>query len=607
MKHYSQVYNQPSFMSARSKNKSDIFFITAIFFSLMFHALFLYVSTEWQVSDARNVEQNVEKMFRVELRQLESTNFVSRPTHQELQMERERILQEDMAEMMELEERSVEDQLASLSPDFNENQIPVFEEDLEDDLFLDDQPARQLIQSDVSQRNVDMFENTLGKESVSDQVEQKRVTLSGRGAGSGNRILSDLPEPEYDAEPTTSTTLSMVVRSDLAPPAPEMDVSEPPIELPPVREILPSPELLDDTGEAAELQREKEEREEIKRRYIQLDDIVDVRLYTYHDEDGQGYFKIRIRPFQTDERLKVLPKDVVFVLDASRSMGNWRLNTIKDEIEELLQQLRPEDRFNIFGFKESIKRYTRTLVDATETNVEKATYFLKRLESSGRTDLYSSLQPIVQLGTERARPLIMLLFSDGRPTVGVKNSRNIINDLTRFRGESSSIFCIGTGSKLNRYLLDMLAYRNRGLVAFERDRSKLPGVIQSVYGYIEDPVLLKVKADFDQVDQEEVYPKILPDLFLRGELKIWGLLDEEETITLRLLGEAYDEQKEIIVELAVPSEDNGTVEIARDWAFHKIYYLVGQMVQHGEQPHLFRQIEELSEKYDVITPYTNPS
>jgi Mg-chelatase subunit ChlD len=152
---------------------------------------------------------------------------------------------------------------------------------------------------------------------------------------------------------------------------------------------------------------------------------------------------IRIRPIAADERLRS-PERVVFVLDASASMGKRRMDVIVAELEKLLTRLRPQDRFNVVGFKQNVRKFTETLAPVTDENLQSAKRFIRPLEASGKTDIYTSLEPLVRLGTERARPLILFLVSDGRPTVGVVNSRNIINNLTRYQGPSTSIFCLGT-------------------------------------------------------------------------------------------------------------------------------------------------------------------
>jgi hypothetical protein len=590
----------------KTSSSLDALFLLAVMVSILLHGSFLYTSWYWYVADGGEIEERVEKLFKVQIKDLESMNFASRPTSLQLQEERQKALQEQVQKISEPAFESVREQLLAMTPEIDPVPVPEWDDAQRNDLFMDDQPAQQLITTEKSDTTVKNFEGAAGKDAVEDELSIERIPLMGRGTGSKNRILANLPEPNIRPDPVVSRSIATLIRmDDLAPSVPEFSVAEPPITLPPITELLPSPKLMRSSPGPASLQEEELAKEEIKERFVRLDDLLDVQLFTYHHIGGDGYFKVQIRPKTTDQqRLQILPKDVVLALDVSASMGRRRIGVVKDQVTQILTRLRPEDRFNIVGFKDDVHKFTSTLAPVSEDTLKTAVKFASSLESSGKTDIYTSLQPLVQLGTERARPLILLLFSDGRPTVGVVNSRIIINNLSRFLGPSTSIFCIGTGETLNRYLLDMLAFRNRGLVAFEQGRDELPAVIQSVYGYVEDPVLLRVMAGFISVKKEDVYPKILPDLYLKGELSIWGRLRGEEKIAFRLIGEAFDEQKEMIVELPIPEFDSGTYEIARNWAYHKAYHLVGRMVEEGEKPEIIAEIQAISRTYNIITPYS---
>lgn len=98
---------------------------------------------------------------------------------------------------------------------------------------------------------------------------------------------------------------------------------------------------------------------------------------------------------------------------------------------------------------------------------------------------------------------------------------------------------------------------------------------------------------------------MLPDLYLKGRLNIWGRLKGEEKIVLRLVGEAFDERKEMIIELPVPEFDSGTYEIARNWAYYKAYHVIGKMVEEGEKPEYMNEIQMISRTYNIVTPYSS--
>lgn len=605
----------PDYTYRAQRRSWDRLLLLSLCLSFLAHSAFLYASFFWKLAGAGQGEKTVETLFKVQMSDLESKNFFSRPTHEQLIEERERVFQEEITalkEIVALDKPAASSRQAGAEPsDSNvvapvppRDVIPAWGDTSSGDVFDDDQTVNRIISSDVSPQNVNDFDNRVGRDAVRDEITANRIPLTGRGSGAQGRLMAGLPAPGIANDPVVTRSIAMVLDKNLPPPSPDLKISEPPIELPPVTELLPTPELIKPSPTSVNLQSVEKAKQEIKDRFVNLDDLIQVDLQTYHHVGGDGYFMLRIRPLADDERLRILPKDVVFVLDASASMGKRRMNVILQELEKLLDRLRPQDRFNIVGFKQKVRKFTDSLVPVSKENIESGKRFLRPLEASGKTDIYTSLESLVRLGTERARPLLLFLVSDGRPTVGVVNSRNIINNLTRYQGPSTSIFCMGTGDQINRYLLDMLAFRNRGLVAFEQLRSDVPPVVESLYGYIEDPVLLQVTADFLGIDNTEIYPKVLPHLYLKGEIRIWGRLRDEKRFTLRLVGEAFDRQKEMVLELPIPERDNGTYEIARQWAFHKIYHIVGKMVEEGERPEHLEQIRFLSRTYRIVTPYS---
>ncbi len=582
---------------------ADRFLVVAMAASLLLHGGFALWSYFKIVNVAQQAEEDLETLFRVDLDRLESNNFISRPTQRQLVDERKRVLEQEVFERSEARQRAVEAAIAQMGAPLD-GELPA-SQGMASDLFIDDRSAQNIVTSELGKASISDFEEGAGVDAIQDSVAPiPKMALLGRGTGSGRRLLANLPPPVLDDQPAIQQSMGSDILAQTEPPEPDVEAEEPPIVLPPVTELLPSPELLEPSNIQSSLPSEEAAKQAIEDKFVQLDDLLDVELKTYHHIGGDGYFMLRIRPKGADERLRVLPKDVVFVLDASRSMGRRRLRTIKNEVNDMMGRLRNDDRFNVVGFKGRVDLFTDTLAPVNPNQLQQAREFLIDLDSSGHTDIYRSMEPLVKLGVERARPLILLLFSDGRPSVGVINSRKIINNLTQYRGPSTSIFCVGSGGQINRYLLDMLAFRNRGLVAFEPDREALPQIIQSVYGYIEDPVLLRVEADFGFLDKSEIYPKRLPDLFLKGELRIWGRLQQQDFITVRIIGEALDEQKETILRLPVPEIDNATFEVARQWALHKIYNLIGRMVEEGETPRILQEIQSISDTYNVVTPYT---
>ncbi len=72
---------------------------------------------------------------------------------------------------------------------------------------------------------------------------------------------------------------------------------------------------------------------------------------------------------------------------------------------------------------------------------------------------------------------------------------------------------------------------------------------------------------------------------------------------MRIAGEARSQQKEFVIELDIPQKDNGPANLPQLWAFRKIYDLIGLMCQHGESEDRLLEIQQISQSYNVKTPY----
>jgi hypothetical protein len=302
--------------------------------------------------------------------------------------------------------------------------------------------------------------------------------------------------------------------------------------------------------------------------------------------------------------LRVIPKDIVFVVDSSKSITQKKLDYYVQGIKLCLKALNPQDRFNVVEFKsETNKLSQQDVVPATSQSIAKAEQFLSSLVSEGATDVYGSMTELVTLKPTPGRPRIIFLVSDGRPTTGIRKNRDIINEVTRLNNLQSSIFTFAGGEKINTSLLDLLSYRNRGARTFQTNDKMIPDSLFQFYQEFSSPILMNPRFNFGSLDSAEVYPKILPDLYLNTGLDMYGRFEGEAEFSMQLLGEADGQTKEYILQQELTAKDSGSESISQMWAFRKIYYLVGQMVQKGESQAILSLIRKLSAEYKVQTSY----
>jgi len=347
-----------------------------------------------------------------------------------------------------------------------------------------------------------------------------------------------------------------------------------------------------------------EDYETIKR-YPPLDDLLTVRLFTYHrPREAKGYFKLVIEPKRDRKDFKVIPKDIIFVVDSSKSITQKKLDAYVQGLIRCLRALHPGDRFNIVEFKDFTRKLSQEdVVPATPQMIAKGETFLSTLVSEGGTDVYESLSELVTLKPSPGRPRIFFIVSDGRPTTGIRKQSEIINRITELNDRKASVFTFAGGEKINTALLDLLSYRNKGARTFERQDKKIADSLSDFYQEFNSPILLNPRFNFGSIDSTQVYPRILSDLYLNGRLELYGRFRSEDEFSMQLLGEADGQTKEYILQQKLTGRDNGDERVAQMWAFRKIYYLVGQMVQKGGAQAILSEIQKLSAEYNVETSY----
>lgn len=339
--------------------------------------------------------------------------------------------------------------------------------------------------------------------------------------------------------------------------------------------------------------------------YEFLDELLDVSLETFKPADGdKAFFRLRISPKPKGD-MAALPKDVTFVVDASNSIVQRKLDVTAKGTREMIKMLRPQDHFNIIVFRDTPASFQENPVPATEENKAAAYQFLTGLESRGQTDVYNAMRPVITGGVRAGVPGIVLLMSDGRPTAGVRDARSIINALSEEKAAGNSVFAYGGGNTVNRYLLDLLAYRNKGESRVVPEIDEIAKDLPVFFQQISDPLLVNVDVSFGRIDNAGIFPRKVPDFYRNRGVTLYGEYDpkKDSEFVMRLTGAAGEKEKEVIFKQHLGKAAKGDAEIPRRWAFEKIYSLIDRVCKEGEKPELLAEIRSLSRQYNIRTSY----
>ncbi|MFA6637155.1 MAG: VWA domain-containing protein [Candidatus Omnitrophota bacterium] len=338
-------------------------------------------------------------------------------------------------------------------------------------------------------------------------------------------------------------------------------------------------------------------------KYEDMTSYLEVDLKTFRNPStGEKFFRANIG-VRKGVKIEAMPKDVVFLIDSSKSVTERRFEQVKRGLSAILRDLDEKDTFNIIAFKQGQEQFADNSIKATSGNIRNGRDFVNALTADGRTDIEGALLQIAR-SVPRQKPSYVFLVSDGRPTTGVTNIREIIKKITRENLGRRPIFSFGAGLRVNTYLLDFLSYQNRAWSEFAVASDSAARDVRRLYDDISEPLLTDLRYRMSGMVSQDVYPKELPDFYHAKGLTVYGKYWDEDTFSMQVLGETYGTVKEFIFKRKLSEAEQGDEGIERAWAFNKIYHLIGmETMGKGDPEVLVRQIESLSRRYGIRVPH----
>jgi len=115
---------------------------------------------------------------------------------------------------------------------------------------------------------------------------------------------------------------------------------------------------------------------------------------------------------------------------------------------------------------------------------------------------------------------------------------------------------------------------------------------------------LQLRYNVSGLNEDDIFPRSLPDFYRNAEFTLYGTYKDENEFSLQLLGDTHEETNEFTVIGSLSDARVGDKDIARNWAFNKIYYLIGLMEYQKDNARILEEINRLCDKFGIQTPYT---
>ncbi|XP_030895667.1 inter-alpha-trypsin inhibitor heavy chain H4 isoform X7 [Leptonychotes weddellii] len=244
-----------------------------------------------------------------------------------------------------------------------------------------------------------------------------------------------------------------------------------------------------------------------------------------------GYFVHYFAP----EGLPTIPKNVIFVIDKSGSMRGRKIEQTQEALIKILDDLSPNDQFNLVSFSGEAAQWKPLLVPASAENVNQARSYADSIQTQGGTNINDAMLLAVQLlDSANQKELLpegsvslIILLTDGDPTMGETNPARIQKNVKEAIDGQYSLFCLGFGFDVSLAFLEKLALDNGGLTRRIYEDSDSTLQLQDFYQEVANPLLTAVTFEYPSNAVEEVSRDNFRLLFKGSEIVVAGKLRDQ--------------------------------------------------------------------------------
>ncbi|XP_075967434.1 inter-alpha-trypsin inhibitor heavy chain H2 [Anarhichas minor] len=329
--------------------------------------------------------------------------------------------------------------------------------------------------------------------------------------------------------------------------------------------------------------------------------------------------------FFAPSNLSPLPKNIVFVIDVSGSMWGVKMKQTVAAMKAILDDLTIDDQFNIIDFNHNVRCWREDLVPGSSIQVADAKKYIEDIKPNGGTNINEALMRAVQTLVKASNQGIIdprsvsmiILVSDGDPTVGEIKLSTIQKNVKRVMREEFSLFSLGMGFDVDYDFLERIAMENRGMAQRIYANHDAAEQIRAFYSQVSSPLLRRITIQFPDDTVSDVTRNSFDKYFSGSELVVAGkvLPSESNTLTsfttafaarLDLTLETEGDFAELDTELA--KQQHSFTGFARQmWAYITVKQLLAERSlapTAAKKRKITQKIMALAVEHQFVTPLT---
>jgi len=256
------------------------------------------------------------------------------------------------------------------------------------------------------------------------------------------------------------------------------------------------------------------------------------------------------------------PREVVFVIDNSGSMGGQSIRQAKASLDAALARLEPADRFNVIRFDNTFEALFPDTASADPVNIARARSFVASLEANGGTEMVPAMRAALADPRPGSPSFVrqVVFLTDG----AIGNEQQLFDTIASQRGRSR-IFMVGIGSAPNSHLMARASELGHGTFTHIGSTEQVAERMRELFERLENPVVTGLSVRVSAGDAD-ITPAGLPDLYAGEPLVIVARVGALGG-TMEVDGRIGDQPWRVSLPLSGAREGKG---LSKLWARRKI-------------------------------------
>ena len=317
----------------------------------------------------------------------------------------------------------------------------------------------------------------------------------------------------------------------------------------------------------------------------------------FSERVGEDMFYLgMVLPPQADPQNKqTLPREVIYVIDTSGSMGGVSIRQARAALLLALKRLRSDDYFNVIQFNSVTSQLFDTPKPANQLDLALATNYVSSLEAGGGTEMLDAMRTALARSEDSERLRQVIFLTDG----AVGNEDALFDYIRRHLG-SSRLFTVGIGSAPNSHFMTKAAQFGRGSYTYISQVNEVAAKMQNLFSKLESPVMRDLSLQHT-TDGFDLSPAHLPDLYL-GEPLVFTARSRSDSGELILKGLRQNQAWQTRLSLQQAKPGNG---IAQLWARDHIAGLLDSVQDGADAEQVRTQVIALATQHHMVSKYTS--